>query len=294
MIPVSFEPITLDRQHAYLSRLAACTEKTSDYSFSNIWGWAEEFGLVWAWDDPIIWLKQTKPHEVYWAPVGPWEAIAWNRYLLDPALQGKRFIRVPEALAKLWEEQFAGRLQLEEARGHWDYLYDVSELVTLKGNRFHKKKNLLNQFIKKYAYAYSPLGPDQIDRALSLQSDWCTWRDCENLDTLGSENRAIQRILTHWKDLADLMGGTLSVEDRMVAYTVAERLTDSVVLIHFEKANPDYRGAYQAINQMFLAHNEHAFKSVNREQDLDDEGLRNAKLSYHPVGFMHKYQVTIT
>ncbi|MDD2390694.1 MAG: phosphatidylglycerol lysyltransferase domain-containing protein, partial [Desulfobacterales bacterium] len=65
------------------------------------------------------------------------------------------------------------------------------------------------------------------------------------------------------------------------------------VLIHFEKADPNYKGAYQAINQMFLEHSNHPFSFVNREQDLGDPGLRKAKLSYVPAGFVHKFRVVI-
>jgi len=83
------------------------------------------------------------------------------------------------------------------------------------------------------------------------------------------------------------------VDGNIAAYTVAERLTEDMVLIHFEKANPDYKGAYQAINRIFLAHNEENYKVVNREQDLGNENLRKAKLSYHPVDFLRKHKVTL-
>jgi len=74
---------------------------------------------------------------------------------------------------------------------------------------------------------------------------------------------------------------------------VAESLPDETLLIHFEKADPEYKGGYQAINQMFLDHIKAKFTTVNREQDLDDEGLRQAKLSYHPVDFLRKFKVVL-
>ena len=65
------------------------------------------------------------------------------------------------------------------------------------------------------------------------------------------------------------------------------------MLIHFEKADPEFKGGYQMINQAFLSANAEGLKWVNREQDLDDEGLRQAKLSYHPADFVRKYEVVI-
>jgi hypothetical protein len=86
------------------------------------------------------------------------------------------------------------------------------------------------------------------------------------------------------------------VDQKMAAYTVAETLTDDTVLIHFEKGDTEYKGVYQAINQMFLensAADYRDYRYVNREQDLNDEGLRKAKLSYLPVEFLQKYRVDL-
>ena len=83
------------------------------------------------------------------------------------------------------------------------------------------------------------------------------------------------------------------VDGFMVAYTVAEALTPDMLLIHFEKGDTEYKGIYQAINQKFLADAAAAYTFVNREQDLNDEGLRKAKLSYHPEDFLRKFRVTV-
>jgi len=291
---LQFEPITLERQTAYSALLATCPHVTSDYSFINLWGWADEYGLQWAWTDAVVWIKQTRPKEIHWAPVGPWENIDWTRELNGNFSGNREFIRVPENALIYWKASFKDRMTAESSRGHWDYIYDTSELIALKGNRFHKKKNLVNQFVKKHTFSYTPLKPDLIEHALNLQTDWCTWRDCESFDTLASENRTIQKILLNWNDISGITGGALLVDDAMVAYTVAERLTDNMLLVHFEKANPDYKGVYQAINQMFLSHSDATVQTVNREQDLDDEGLRKAKLSYHPIDFLKKYHVNFS
>ena len=291
---LQFEPVTIDRQQDYLEHFRGCTQRASDYSFVNLWGWADEYGLMWAWDENLVWIRQTKPETVFWAPVGSWKDMDWKRILGSKFSDSCIFIRIPEDLMSIWKNCGHDGLAIEETRGQWDYLYSVEELVELKGNRFHKKKNLLSQFMKTYKYDYIPLSHNIVEKALSMQEDWCTWRDCEASETLSSENRVIEKVLRAWYKLPGLKGGAVIADDKIAAYTVAESLTDDTLLIHFEKGNQNYKGAYQAINQIFLEHNRTGYKTVNREQDLDNESLRKAKLSYNPVGFLKKYKIKIS
>lgn len=290
---LTFEPVTLDRQSEYQNFLRRSPWAASDYSFLNLWGWGPSYGLEWAWDDDLVWLRQGNGSEnFFWAPVGRWDRDDWDAVLSRCFPEGGNFIRTPEALLERWRSALGDRISADETRGHWDYLYSVPELVDLRGNRFHKKKNLLNQFLKKYEYRYVSLDDGRVRDALDTQEEWCRWRDCESDETLEAENQAIVRVFEHWDDLENLLGGGLLVDDEMVAFTVGERMDDDRLLIHFEKGMIAFKGVYQAINQMFLAEND-GFEIVNREQDLDDPGIRKAKESYNPVDYVRKYRVTL-
>ncbi|HQG30383.1 MAG TPA: phosphatidylglycerol lysyltransferase domain-containing protein [Deltaproteobacteria bacterium] len=291
---LKFEPISLDRQDQYLELLGSGRIDASDYSFINLWAWLEVYGLQWAWTEDIVWIRQTKPEEIFWAPVCIPEKITWREAFKSLGEETLSFIRVPSAHAGLWEQQMPGQADVREERGQWDYLYSFKELVELSGNRFHKKKNLLNQFRKKYTYEYVELHGPLIEQTRETQERWCQWRDCESSETLSAENRAIDRVLGSWASLRNILGGALIVEGKEAAFSIAEKSSQNTLIIHFEKGFTQYAGVYQAVNQMFLAsQSDKGFTTVNREQDLDEENLRQAKLSYNPVGFIRKYSVTL-
>ena len=81
------------------------------------------------------------------------------------------------------------------------------------------------------------------------------------------------------------------VDGALEAFSIGEKLKPNMALIHIEKANPEIRGLYPYINQKFLVDEFPDVEFVNREEDLGIEGLRKAKLSYHPVRFAEKYTV---
>ena len=290
---LSFEPVDLARQRAYLQFLEACPVKPSDYSFVNLWGWSPFYGLEWSFDTDLVWIRQTRPDVRYWAPVGDWAAVAD----LYPRLRSELgrdtpMIRVPEDLLNRLKDSASNGLETQESRDQWDYLYALPDLASLPGNRFHKKKNLLNQFKKNYDFEYLSMDEALVEKALDMQTNWCTWRDCEAEEALDAENKAIARVLQAWGSFMNLEGGALMVDGEMAAYTIGERLTADTLLIHFEKGSPGYKGIYQAINQMFTAGIQWECQWVNREQDLGNEGLRKAKLSYHPADFIKKYAIS--
>lgn len=288
---LEFTPIDLDRQQQYRDMLQQCDQIASDYSFINIWSWQEEYGLQWAWQDQLVWIRQSSPKPALWAPVGNWSAVAWSDAMARAKQICSCMIRIPKKLLDHWQGHLSDDIRIVEAREHWDYLYEREDLANLRGNRFHKKKNLVNQFKKKYEHTYLPMGSEMVLYALEMQNNWCMWRDCENHDTLAAENRAIAKVLRNWQSLQGITGGALRVDDWLAAYTIAETMPDNTLLIHFEKGDPEYKGSYQAINQFFVNRIEGDFHLVNREQDLGDEGLRKAKMSYHPVDFVRKFRL---
>jgi len=287
---LKFESVTLNKQHDYLKLLIKTDWKASDYSFINLMGWGREYRLEWAWKDNMVWIRQNIPECIYWAPVGNWDNTDWNKTLEPFVLENTDFTRIPETLMQIWKKSFQDNILAEPVEAHWDYMYSANELIELKGNKFQKKKNLLKQFQKKYNYSYVPLTPELIKSVLEMQEDWCVCRDCESAETLAAENRAISRVLSYWQELKNMLGGAVFVDDIMAAFTIAEEMPCDTVLIHFEKGMTDYKGIYQAINQIFLE-SENRFKLVNREQDLGEQGLRKAKQSYNPVNFIKKYHV---
>jgi len=290
---LKFEPVSLDRQQEYSAALNGCPQlMTSDFAFANIWGWAEYYQLEWAFHNGLVWIRQNHPEPACWAPVGPWDNYEWANC---KAMQDcNKYIRIPEYLATLWEKAFGDNASFEEKRDQWDYVYSVEELISLRGKSFHKKKNLLNQFKKKYNWEYSPMGTECVEEVLDMQAEWIRWFEENNpSEALVAENTAITRVLTNLDRIGNLRGATLRVDGKVIAYTVAEPLCDDTMVIHFEKGNVAYKGIYQAINQMFLENQGSEFVNVNREQDLGDEGLRKAKLSYNPSFMMKKYEAII-
>lgn len=290
----SFSSVSRSDLQAYQELWNRTPIHCADYTFTNLWGWVNQYGLEWRFEHNLCWIRQAGQEageERFWAPVGDWHAVDWAS--LPELEKGARWERVPEALSALLAERLPGRVAIEETRGQWEYLYTVQALATLSGNKLHKKKNHVNAYLKAYGEDYRPMDGKVREEALILLGDWCRWKECGKSPALQAESDATQRVLEHWEELPGLIGGALYVEERMAAFTVGEALDENILVVHFEKGRPEYRGVYQAMNYTFMNHVAQTFTYVDREQDADEEGLRQAKNSYFPVDFLRKNTVRI-
>jgi len=186
----------------------------------------------------------------------------------------------------------AGEFAIEPDRDNWDYVYRVADLIDLPEARYPDKVRHVKNFTRKFKPEYRRITPDLVPACKELQDLWCDEKHCDLHSSLRAEARAVNEVLEHLTEL-QVIGGAIVVRDRVQAFALGEPLNEGVVVVHIEKASPDLHGAFQVINQAFLANEWADFEWVNREQDVGEPGLRKAKESYHPAQMVEKYTVRL-
>lgn len=180
-------------------------------------------------------------------------------------------------------------LQITELRDSHDYLYLREELASLPGSRFHKKKNRINYFTSRHDYSVALFSTEHRNSCLELL-DSMNQASRNDSSSLRAEMAAAAEALRNI-ELLELEGVVITVNSRVVAFALGERLNRETAVCHFEKADPFTEGLYQLVNREFARLLFQECRYLNREQDLGEAGLRSAKLSYHPVELVKKYQV---
>lgn len=296
-----FKPIEAEDIDKLTPLFGLRLNKTCDSVFLDSFIWRKLYKVQYALSDgrAIQWLMENDGITSSAMPICReeelehyfWELTEYfNRILKKPL-----FIHLAdeEAVEALGLKEMPDKFQVTEQEDLKDYLYDGNAMRTLSGKKLHKKKNHLNSFLRAYEgrYEYRRLCCSDKNEVWKFLDRWREEKGEEVEKHLDYEVEGIHEILRNCSYLQVRMGGVY-IDDRLEAFTIGSKnALENMAVIHIEKANPEIRGLYQYVNQQFLVNEFPDAALVNREDDLGIEGLRKAKMSYHPVGFARKYTV---
>jgi hypothetical protein len=218
-------------------------------------------------------------------PLSGDRGLAAHRLLAD----GQTLYGIDEQF--LAEHLAGGNYRISADRDNDDYLYRRSDLAELPGKAFHKKKNRINYFTARHEYTVEEFSVAHLAGAISLLNDWQRVHQLVASKSLAAEIDATREGLVLAAEIG-LTGVTVLVGGSVAAFALGEMLNETTAVCHFEKAAPFLEGLAQLVNREFSRRLPPACIHINREQDLGESGLREAKLSYHPLALVNKFRVT--
>lgn len=263
--------------------------RVSELNFTNLFAWRDKYKFHVAEVEDIPVVINIKGDKQYYSM-----PLITPDNLMDFFVSMKSTFETDVLHFKKSDENFVQKVQeldlateIIEIRDDFDYLYDFEALKHLSGNKYHKKRNHVNHFIKAYEYHFQMIDKTNMKDVLSVCDVWFEGAD----ENLLMEKKAIDEVLEHYEALG-VIGGILYVYSKPVGFVIGEITHGDTLLVHFEKADTQYHSVYTMLENQFLNHIE-PVKYVNREQDLGIPGLRKSKLSYHPITFIKKYEIKI-
>jgi len=312
-----FKPLGVEDKEILIKYLSKHCFNTYEYSFLTLYMWRRMCNIEYTLIDGSLIIKKTleKTGSCFMQPLG-YDAFSLKRIVLklldirkqlagmwkDPEPDAQKiagshcgclFRDVEEPFLKDLVAVFGSSVKYIQDPGNFDYIYESSKLVSLSGKEYHAKKNLYNQFIKLYKHEVKNL---RYDNGIPFE---CATFAKEWHKKYGKGDRHLEYELESILDvlssfsLFDAEGIAVYIEGKPAGFAIGEKISRSMATVHIEKADRTYKGIYAFINKALIENCFPDVEYVNRQEDLGDESLRFAKMSYRPVRFEKKYIVDI-
>ena len=319
---MTFHPLTLSDREAMQTVTLHSGRRNCNYTFANLVGWQFWYYTEVCVQENAVVLRYTfTGQRAYMVCTSETLSLELIQELLDDSngdltligLEDSQVVQLSARLCRLARPRTlrstSSRLQgknsqlstnIEPVRDQYDYIYRRTDLATLHGRHLDAKRNHIHRFRAEHPdFEYRPLTPEFFDECRRLTEIWQEEKnqnDNENEnrnETIDAELRVMETIFSNW-DALGIIGGSIFVDGRMVAFTYGSAVTTDTFDVCVEKADRHVEGAFAIINQQFAEHLPEQYIYMNREEDMGIPGLRQAKLSYHPEILLTYNAVHIT
>lgn len=297
--PLKFKRVTLDDIPTISRYLSYSTSHTCDYTVGGIYMWVHYFNYSYCIYRNTLFISGVSEEDMnepaFSMPLGELplcESIdLLRKYCRDNGWR-LRFSAIPADCI----EEFKKVCDWEiESLTDWsDYLYEAEPLSTLSGKKYSKKRNHVNRFMQDNPGAtLHPMTADDVSAVLEAFYKWDDGDALQSLTELEERDMTVN-VLQHLDKLTGFEGAYLDDgRGNIVAFTVGEMIGDTLY-DHIEKMDHEVSGAGVAVFHLFVKEMVTKYpelRYVNREEDVGDPGLRQAKLSYHPSAVLEKYDL---
>lgn len=298
-----FKKITLDEQTLFTNIFKTIKPISSEFTFAYLYMWRRDYNLSYAIiEDHLCLISRSKVYPAYsFCPIpinGLYNSEKFNKALKAIELYFNEnnipllFARISEEKLPYFRDFYGDRMRAENLDSTSDYVYNASDLITLNGKKYNKKRNHINKFTRLYGqYEYTPVNENNLNECERILDEWAAKNEAE-IEPDNSESVACHELCKNWHRFP-LKGALIKVNGRFEAFTIGEVLNPEVAVIHIEKGNTDIHGIYTLINRDFCANEWSDMKYINRQEDLGVKGLRKSKLSYNPAFMVNKFLVKV-
>ncbi|HUH66752.1 MAG TPA: phosphatidylglycerol lysyltransferase domain-containing protein [Syntrophales bacterium] len=222
-------------------------------------------------------------------------------YLVDLArdIGLKNYWFVPEDyFARYGASKIESYFRITEQDAFDDYVYLKEDLVSLKGNRFAKQRNLIHQFRKKYLNKHRVniefINEKNSNECVDFLQEWCEARNCDSEDneSLACEKLATLNALNNI-DALEAQGILIRIDGAVSAFGIGSHLTHNMGVLNFEKANAAIKGLYQFLDNECAKQLFGDYEYINKESDMKLPNLAQSKRSYNPVSMVKSFCLSL-
>jgi hypothetical protein len=190
-------------------------------------------------------------------------------------------IVILDPATRKWISEFYPGLNFHPERKYFDYVYLASDLATLPGKKYLTIRHQLNQFLRNCSPIVEDITAENAEEVHKFLEQWCEWKDCDSEPILANEKEAVFFALSHHSELK-FFGLAIRAKGNIMAMSLFEGLNKETAVVHFEKGLLECKGIYRAINAETAKFLTKDYTYINRESDMGIEGIREAKMRYHP------------
>lgn len=176
---------------------------------------------------------------------------------------------------------------------NFDYICSTKKLAELTGSPYRSQKNMVNKLRKNYPYITVKIAKNILQQECEIMRLFQEWVDWKN--RVYHENHEIERIAilkaVHCSQFFNLLNILAYDEEKLVGFFITD-IDNKRATTSFTKTNPIYDGLSTYLFHLTAKElYKMGFEEMNLEQDLGITGLRQAKRSWNPVGYLKKYTI---